>query len=157
MLLPNTAQARVHPQEDPPAEPPPSVSRIATGSSVSATARIYGARGCRCGSYILHLTSLRPSTRHFKPAPTPRRSTHPLSGKYVTSVTFADFSFPPFCGHLLQEFCSFTCSGVRSPQVIGTPESCGACSGYKWLQCTGRLSGAPCPGTIGRSLPEPLV
>src|SRR5688572_16317572 len=37
--------------------------------------------------------------------------------------------FPPFYGHPLQEFFSFTCSDVRSPQVIGSPESCGACSG----------------------------
>src|SRR5437016_13152553 len=52
-------------------------------------------------------------------------------------------------------FFMFNCSGVRSPQVIDSPESCGACSGCRWILCIRKLRAARGPWTSWHSPPEP--
>ena len=70
--------------------------------------------------------------------PSPKKATTPN----------ADTFFPPFYGHqYVSLFHCFSCSGVRSPQVIGSPESCGAGSGCKPIQCIRRSPAAPGPWT----------
>jgi len=66
----------------------------------------------------------------------------------------AHFPSPLFMVTVLGLFLSiFSCSVVQSPQVIDTPESCGACSGYRPLRCIRRAPGGPGPWTIGRCPP----
>src|ERR1051326_4199011 len=48
------------------------------------------------------------------------------------------FPFPPFFGPSVLEPFVFNLVVVRSPQVIDSPESCGACSGCNCLRCIGR-------------------
>jgi predicted MFS family arabinose efflux permease len=61
--------------------------------------------------------------------------------------------FPPFYGHSDRVLFIVNCFGVRSPQVIDIPESCGACSGYKWLRCIRKAPVELGPWTICRCPP----
>src|SRR5438270_4510884 len=63
----------------------------------------------------------------------PQRGEGRVRGEKVRSA-LSPFPFPPFCGPLLIEF-SFSCFDFQTPEVIDNPESCGASSGYRSLQC----------------------
>ena len=51
--------------------------------------------------------------------------------EYTVAPIIDGFPFPPFYGPTVVEsgLSIFSCSFFQSPQVIDTPESCGACSG----------------------------
>jgi hypothetical protein len=67
------------------------------------------------------------------------------------------FPFPPFLDTCYRSSYCLTYFGFRTPQVIGSPESCGACSGYKSLRCIRTPLGGPCLMTIACCLPRSLA
>src|SRR6266566_3203409 len=75
--------------------------------------------------------------------------------KSESELSFKFFLPPFFWTPVSAVFFMFNCSGVRSPQVIDSPESCGACSGCRWIQCIRKLRAARGPWTSWHSPPEP--
>ncbi len=86
-------------------------------------------------------------------APVARRH----GARWRGSVPGAHSPFPHFLDPQYLRLFTVSCFGFRSPQVIGSPESCGACSGCKLLQCIRRVRGARGPWTRWGLGPGPRV